>query len=154
MADENLKINLDAPGGVRMSKDPVSQLEVYMYYAKPGEYLTPLGGSVPEEIAARAGYDVEFFGKQKLRAEKVAEFQQLLDLEMNTEGDGTVLAERGGYKLVEVGTLGHVKVLDSEGHAVVNIPYPRELGEELFSKLAGPEPKLPLKKPLAKSLEE
>ena len=153
MADENLKINLDAPGGVRMSKDPVTQLEVYMYYAKPGEYLTPLGGPVPEEIAARAGYDVELFGKQKVRAEKLTEFQNMLDLEMSLEGDGTVLEERGGYQLVEVGTLGHVKVLDTDGNAVVNMPYPRELGETLFNKLAGPAPVMPLKGK-AKSLED
>lgn len=156
MADENLKIDLDAPGGVRMSKDPISQMEVYMYYSNPGVYLTPLGGVVPEEIASRAGYDVEAFGKQRLRADKLKAFQSQLDAELWDDGAaGNILEERGGYKLVEVGSLGHVKVIDDEGHSMVAVPLPKELGQDLFDRLAGPATQaVPKGKAQPKSMED
>lgn len=146
MADENLKIDLNR--GVRMSKDPMSQLEVYMYLDTPGVYLDPLGHEVPEEIAARAGYDVEKFGKAQLKAQRMASFMETLDAELDTSTERTIICERDGYKLVEIGTLGHVLVVDDEDRPLVATPLPRELGEDLFNRMA------PMKKKGVKSLAD
>lgn len=134
MADKKLGIDLNR--GVRMSKDPLTKLEVYMYLDSPGVYLTPLGGEVPAEIAARAGYEVEKLGKLRERREKLMEFEAQLDEQMNIEADRKVLYEGGGYKLVAVGGFGNAMVLDEDDNALVPMPMPVKLAKGLFEKLA------------------
>lgn len=128
-----IKIDLDR--GVRLSKDPRTGMEVYMYLDSPGEYLTPQGSHCPDAVAAAAGYDIESLGKEKIKREKLAEFQRQLDVEFSGEADRTVLAERGDFKLVEVGTNGNVIITDND-KSLTALPMPRSLGEELFEKLA------------------
>lgn len=132
-------IAIDLNRGVRMSKDPISQLEVYMYFDDPGVYLTPQGKQVPAEVAERAGYDVAALQKQHNKKARMADFQSMLDSEYGDAAERKVLEERDGYKLVEVGTLGNVMVLDDEDKPLVLTPLPLDIGTELFDKMA-PKP--------------
>lgn len=144
-------IAIDLNRGVRMSKDPITQLEVYMYFDDPGVYLTPQGKNVPAEVAERAGYDVSALKKQHDKKSRMADFQSMLDSEYGDAAERKVLEERDGYKLVEVGTLGNVMVLDDEDKPLVLTPLPLDIGTELFDKMA-PKPVVeqPAPKPFAK----
>lgn len=131
-------IAIDLNRGVRMSKDHVTQLEVYMYFDDPGVYLTPQGHPVPEEVARSAGFDVDVYKKAHDKKSRMADFQAMLDSEYGDAAERVVLEERDGYKLVEVGTLGNVMVIDDEDRPLVATPLPADIGRTLFNKLAPP----------------
>lgn len=131
---ENFAIDLNR--GVRMSKDPVTQLEVYMYFDDPGKYLSPQGAVVPEEIAERAGFDIGNYGKARDKKSRMADFEAMLNSEYGDPATRVVIDERDGFKLVEVGTLGNVMVLDEDDKPLVLTPLPLDIGRELFDKMA------------------
>lgn len=144
-------IAIDLNRGVRMSKDPLTQLEVYMYFDDPGHYLTPQGGVVPEEVAERAGYDIKRYAQARNKKSRMADFQSMLDNEYGDAAERKVLAERDGYKLVEVGTLGNVMVLEDDDKPLVLTPLPLDIGTELFNKMAPKSVAVTTEKPGKKS---
>lgn len=139
MADPKLKIDLNR--GVEMRKDPITKMEVYMYYDDPGVFLNSFAKLIPNDIAARCGYDIPRLERMRMKKEKIAEFMAGLENEIGSTDVDDVIEERNGFKMVAVGNSGTVMVLDEEGNSLVVMPLPEKIGRELFEKLAGPAPK-------------
>ncbi len=147
------RINQDR--GVMFKPHPTG-VDVYMYLDEPGVYRNAFEGLVSEQMAQEAGFDTVNLGKEKLKNERLAEAQALIEKELEiAAAEREVVKENGGFKVYRVGLGGHI-VEDPEGNVLTATPIPEEqafvLLERLVPQEEAPPPakKAPAKKSTAK----
>lgn len=128
---------IDLDRGVRIGRDRDTKVYVYMYMDTPGVYLNAFGKPVSEGLAKMAGFEVEKLRRERLRRERLAEFNSELNAELDLAQDGgedIVLASGGGYRVLRLAS-GMVNVVDEDGQKVNPIPLSEQLGRTLLTKL-------------------
>lgn len=130
---------IDYDRGVVINTHKEYNIEVYMYKDDPGVYLSAHGTPVSNEVAQGAGFDIEKFGRLKLKKERMNKAMQLIEKELDTiEVKKDVVEERGGLQLVDIG-LDRFQVIGPDGEALNKTPLSREQGSRLLKGLAPDE---------------
>ena len=132
---------IDVDRGVEIRRDPITGVLVYMYNDTPGEYFNAHGKPLDPAYAGRLGFDIDRHAKLKLKREKMAEFMNRLEIELelaNEAKEEVILETRGDYKLVKQ-ALGRADVVSIEdGERMNDHPIPVEEAKILLEALAGP----------------
>ena len=112
---------------------------VFMHKKHPGIYLNVHGHEVSEAVARQAGFDVERYRREALKRDKMAEASAIIEAELTQQvtPEATVIEERGGYKLVDVGYSRFVITLDEE--PVTPKAVTLSLAKSIMAKLAPAE---------------
>lgn len=133
---------IDYDRGVIIQTEPGTGMDVFMYVDSPGQFLTAHGNPVPDNIAANAGYDIEKLGKERLRRQRKAEANAIIDKELNNDSEVSEkdVKEFEGWKVVSIG-LGRHNVKDPEGNVLNAMPLPKESAMKLFEAMSGYEKK-------------
>lgn len=132
------KIDLDR--GAMMKRVMATGVDVYMYTDTPGVYLNAFGGVASPELAKEAGYDIEKYGKEKLRRERMDQAMREIEAELNMDTiERSVHKELKGFKSINIG-LGRYIVMDPEGNQLTKQPISREQSELLLEKLVPSDP--------------
>lgn len=132
------KIDLDR--GVLIRKHSGASMYVYMYIDTPGVYFNAHGNEVPEALAKAAGFDVETFGKERYKREKMQEFRGQLDRELEVATvKEKVIAKRDGYRVV-ARPLGTADVYDPDDQKLNDKPI-TEAEAMLLLDFMAPKPK-------------
>lgn len=97
--------NIDLDRGVQSRSDPQTGMEVYMYWDEPGVYRSAHGTEIALAIAERCGFPIEEHLKQRRIKEalKSAHDKVMADLASSNPGANTVVEEKEGFKLVDIG---------------------------------------------------
>lgn len=130
----------DYDRGVLVKKHP-SGILVGTYFDAPGRFYLAQGNEAPEKFASEAGFDVVRARNERIRKERLTEFEAMLERELElagASGGDVVLAELGGYKVLGLQS-GLAKVVDGNGKSMTKTPLPEELAIELLTKLTGQE---------------
>ena len=133
--------NVDYDRGVLIMLDPVSGMDVFMYVDSPGVYLTAHSKPVPEEIAKRAGYDVEKLAKDRLKGERKAQALRAIEEEMADEKDmreDVVCEDASGFKVITTG-MGRHHVIDPDGNQLTRLALPKESALKLLRVMVDAE---------------
>lgn len=133
---------IDVRRGVNIRRHRGQMMYIYMYFDDPGIYYNKHGHEVPAQLAAEAGFEVDKYAKERYKRARMNEFKSKLEQELMAADEAptdTVIAERGGFKLVKAGER-HGKVFDSEGFAMNDRPVLMEDAEKLFNHLAPVDP--------------
>lgn len=137
------KIDYDRPGGVIIKFITDLGMEVFMYRAEPGVYLSAHGTEVPEVLAKRAGFDTERLGKLREHSRLVAQATEVYakQLDINeTKASKTVIAERDGFQVVLIGGVRY-GVFSPDGMELTKgMPLTEAVALELLDQLAGTPP--------------
>lgn len=141
--------NISYKRGVFIKTEALSGIDVFMYVDTPGVYLNAYGTEVSEELAKQAGFDVEKYGKEKLKRERMAAAMTAIEqeLQLADEQEHKVVAEKGGFKVKDLG-LGRAIVEDPDGNKLVPTPIPVEQAKLLLKKLV-PDKAKPVPAPAA-----
>lgn len=133
-------INLDRPFLMRKAHDV--NMKIFMYFDQPGVYLNVHGGTVPDTIAEKAGFDIKRYAKAKLKAERMAAFREQVEAELedDTETESKVLYEQAGFKVIGL-ALGMANVLDPDGEKLNDKPISIEEAELLVKMMTEPQTK-------------
>ncbi len=134
-------------------------MEIFMYIDMPGVYYNSFETEVPEDLAAKAGYDITKFGKMRKRREQMALAMKSIDADLAMEEyseQREVIEQRGGFTLVHIGLGRHI-LEDPEGGKLVDRPLTLEEGQKAMEELVPKELKplpdsLPTNKPVVKNL--
>jgi hypothetical protein len=137
--------SIDLDRGVWMRTHPTLNMDVYMYCDDPGVYYDAHGNTVPEELAAAAGFDTEKLGRDHKIKVALKEAQDAV-LAGFGEAKTKVSAERGGFKIMDIG-LGRFNVHDPEGNLLHKTPISKEQATILLDHLS---PKAEPPKPAVK----
>lgn len=136
---------IDYDRGVVIKTIADINMDVFMYKDAPGEYLTATGKPVPKELAARAGYDVDFLEREKLRRERRAAAAEAIDKEMElaeNPNDKRVVLTVGDYRVVAFGRSDRHAVEDAQGESLTpGVALSRAMAENVARTLAGPAAK-------------
>lgn len=138
----NLERKIDYDRGVIIMTEPGTGMDVFMYVDSPGNFLTAHNIAVPEEIAAKAGYDTVKLGKERLRRERIKKASDIIDAEFADDSttEEQVVQEHEGFKLVTIG-LGRFNVKDVDDNVLNATPLAEETASKLFKAMSGFEPK-------------
>lgn len=100
-----MAFNIDLDRGVHTRSDPQTGMDVHMYVDEPGVYRSSHGNVIDTAIAARAGFPIEEQAKAKRRQDalKAAHDKVLRELDEANTGERIVLAERDGFKIIDIG---------------------------------------------------
>jgi len=129
---------IDVRRGVNIRRHRAQMMYIYMYFDDPGVYYNKHGHEVPAALAAEAGFEVEKYAKERYKKQRMAEFKTKLEQELTAAEEAptdTVLAERGGFKLVKLGEK-HGKVFDTDGNPMNERPILLADAEALLEALA------------------
>lgn len=131
---------IDLNRGVLIRKMRDANMKIFMYFDTPGIYYNVHGKEIPEAVARAAGFETERYAKQRLKREKMKEFERTIEaqLAMEAEDDAppAILAERGEFKVIDA-KLGNVWVIDASGDKMNERPITQEAGMLLLTVLAG-----------------
>lgn len=120
--------------------------DVYMYVDQPGVFYNAFEIEVSDDLARRAGYDVDVLRKHKLANERRADFEKALRAEMELgvdPGDAKVVQEREGFKLMDIGK-DRFQILGPDGYLVNKSgPLPGKRAAALFNEVIPEKPKEP-----------
>ena len=106
-------MGIDLNRGVVIRHSPEG-MRVHMYKDEPGTYRDAYGNEVSEKLARTVGFDVTELAKLKRKGEKLAAAHaQIEEEEGNGDAKGTVVEERGGYRVEHMG-FGHHFVFDAD----------------------------------------
>lgn len=121
-----------APDG-KVTRIPVLDMEIFMFLDEPGVYYDRKMRKMPEEVAAKVGFDVKREAKLRAINERRKEvMSEIADVvEENTR---TVVETRGDYQLVEINE-GQFTVTGPGGDFMD--PNDEVVARELFDALAG-----------------
>jgi hypothetical protein len=130
-------IDLDRGVTLRITGDGV---EVYMYKDTPGVYLNAYGTQVSEQLALRAGFDVERLAKARKRREMMKKAALMIDEELDQDDVRTkkVIVERNGFTVTSIGLGRHI-IEDPDGLKITERPLTKEEAVALFDELV-PKP--------------
>ena len=128
---------IDIDRGVSIREHKGTDSKVFMFKEKPGVYLNAHGDEVSETVAREAGFPVEQFRRERLRAEKLADAAALVEAEMAspTAPEASVVNERGGFKMLDMG-FGRYLIETTEGDRVTPKAVGLAVAASLFAKLA------------------
>lgn len=130
-----MAFKIDYDRGVLKRIEPVSKLEVYMYVDTPGVYLNAHGTPVAEALGKSAGFPVEFYAKQRVRKERMAQAMDAISTELDlVENVTTVVREKGGFKIVDIG-LGRHQVHDPDGDNLTKEPLTAQQADLVLDQL-------------------
>lgn len=133
-------IKIDYNRGVQKWLDPSSGVEVYMYDDSPGKYLSNQGTPITEEFAKRAGVDIEFFRRQRIKLERMTAAKDLIEKELQAdEGRKKTVFERDGWAIVHVG-FGLHYIEDPDGTKITEAKLTLEQAHDVFNHLAPAKP--------------
>lgn len=146
---------IDLNRGVLIRKVRSANMKVFMYFDTPGVYLNVHGKEVPEAVAEAAGFDIAKYAKQRLKREKMQEFEKTIEAQLAMEDEAEdvapkVLAEAGGFQMIDA-KLGNVWVIDADGERMNDRPINAAEGKLLLDVLSAPAPK---GKPKLKTADE
>lgn len=131
----NRKIDYDR--GVIISQHKQTGMDIFMYVDTPGVYLNAFGTPVADKLAKEAGYDVEKFGKERVKRERMKAATDAIEQELaivNDQGVKTVVEETEGFKIIDIG-LGRHFVEDPDGNKLTSVPLPLEQAKVLLRQL-------------------
>ncbi|WP_085025352.1 hypothetical protein [Ensifer aridi] len=113
---------------------------VGMLKSEPGFYYDQQGNQVSEAVARLVGFDVEANARIRFLKERKAQFDRELEEELRrtTQREAVVVAERGGYAVVEIGA-GYFNTVDLDGKPINARPVTHEAAMRLFGMLAPEE---------------
>jgi hypothetical protein len=113
---------------------------VVMIKSSPGVYYDKRGNRVSEEIARKAGIPVEKYARERIKAERLDAAKRAIEADLATiEAPARqVLAERGGFELIDIG-LGRAMLVAPDGLPLTEAPLTVEQGQKLLEKLAPAE---------------
>lgn len=134
---------IDVDRGVLMKRHAPTNTQVYMYVDTPGEYLNAFGHKVIDQLAKEAGFKVDILSRGRMKRERMAKFKSEMEAELDliAEGEQKVIAERDGFKVVEL-ALGNANVLDENDDRMNTVPMPVKQAMALLDALA-PEAEKP-----------
>lgn len=137
---DNRRLKIDYDRGVIFKTHPTNGMNVYMYVDTPGKYLNAFGTGVEEKLAAEAGFDIEKYGKLRIKGERMATAMKAIEEELEmVDKVETVVQEQDGFKLIDIGLGRHV-LKDPEGNILTTTMLSEEQGKLLLSRLV-PQPK-------------
>lgn len=130
-----MPVNIDVVRGVSMRKHSATGIAVYMYIDTPGVYLNMFGQPVSEKIAAEAGFNTARDGKLREKSRLMDEYMRKVEAQLEMEtGTQSVLAERGGYKVVSNGQ-GYARIMGEDGESLNPMPIPEDQALALLDEL-------------------
>lgn len=100
-----MAMKIDLNRGVIEKRSLGLPMSIFMYRDLPGVYYNVHGDEVSEEVAAKAGFDVEQLRKQKAVAADRATLEAQMAA-LTAEDTRVIVEERGPYELVQVGSAG------------------------------------------------
>lgn len=102
--------------------DNGTNMDIFMYKDRPGHYLNAFGKPVSEELARKAGFDVQRYSKQRIRQERLAAATEKVnaELELNDEDfrKPNIVANYGNYNVIRHGDSDHHAVHDVDGNVL------------------------------------
>jgi hypothetical protein len=128
-------IDVDAGYSIKELPDGT---RIFMHKAHPGTYLNASGEEISEAIAKQAGFDTERYRRERTRSDKMAEAQAVIEQELTAHQatpEASVVAERNGYRLLDVGYSRFQVTLD-DGTPVTPKAVTLPLARSIFAKLA------------------
>lgn len=126
-------------GGVVMRKDPDTGADVFMYRNRPGIYYSSNGLEVSPTLARKAGFDVDRLEIERQKIQKMKEFEQEYNAQMNISVR-RVVVNRGNFRLVDLGENRYI-VEDIEGRNMTagKQATTEQMGLAWLEHFAGPE---------------
>lgn len=131
---------IDYDRGVLINTDAISGMDIFMYYDQPGVYLNAHGVPVPEALAKSAGFDVEFYSKEKVKRDRMAAAKAVIENDLKDAKDetGEKIDLDGGYSIVGIG-LGRYMLKDPDGNTLTETPLSKEHALSVAKLLAQPK---------------
>ena len=129
-----MAFHIDLDRGVISRTHPSLGMDIYMYVDDPGVYLTAHGSEVEKTLAEAAGFEVDTYDKQHKIKLAMAEAQSEV-LAKFSEATSKVLAERNGFKVLDIG-MGRCNVLSPDGDLLNKTPISKEQADVLLKHLA------------------
>lgn len=133
-------MNIDVTRGVEIRRDRSTGVRVYMYVDEPGVYLNAFGKPIAEAFAAKAGFPVDQYARQRIAREKISDFTKKLQHDMEVASlteDREEITKRGGYVVYRM-PFGNAVVVSEEGENLTDRPIAEAQAMELLEALAGP----------------
>lgn len=140
-------IKIDYDRGVSFQLHPKTGMNIYMYKDAPGHYINAFGSPVSDALAREAGFDIERFGKEKIKRERMAIAMGAIERELEAQGDAKPepVYEKAGFKVYDIG-LGRHNVVDPDGNQLNASPLSREIADVLIRELTPKEEDAPEEK--------
>lgn len=139
LAASDRKIDYDRGVIIKLIKD--LGMEVFMYKREPGVYYSQHGTVVPDALAAKAGYDIEYLGRLRKHQNMVAQATEAYARQLDVDtGKATrqIVAERDGFQVVLLGGVRHA-VLSPDGLELTKgMPLTEKVALDLLNDLAPP----------------
>lgn len=123
---------IDYDRGVEFRRTP-SGITVYMYLDSPGVFLNAHGGEVSKELAREAGFDIVRLIRERERRTALDAALAEVNKQFSYVGPETVVKERDGYTLINLGN-GRFVVRYPDG-ANAGTPMDAVMAEALFNNL-------------------
>lgn len=132
---------IDLDRGVHSRTHPTLNMDIYMYVDDPGVYITAHGDPVKPELAEAAGFPVaEQVKEHEIKVALDNAKRQVLERFGEAQGKIKVVAERAGFRIIDIG-LGRHNVVTSGNDVLNKEPLTRELADLLLDNLAPVEQK-------------
>lgn len=113
-------------------------------WAEPGVYRSANGSEIAEALAEQAGFDVEFYRKERLKKERRAQVMAALEEEfMSGAGARQTIKELGVFKLVHIGMGRHV-IEDADGNVLTARHLTEKEGHSVLRQLVPVETDAPV----------
>ncbi len=119
-----------------------SGVEVYMYKDDPGVYLNAFGLPISEDLAKRAGFDIERFRRGHAFKDHMAKAEEQWKAQKGVADEAAheTVIERAGWKVNHI-SLGRHHIYDPDGNRITTTMVTREEALDLLDALVPPEPK-------------
>lgn len=127
---------IDYDRGVTFSVEPSSGMNVYMYDNEPGVYRNIHGLIISAELAKKAGFDIEKYGKEKIKRERMAIAMSAIEAELEhvPEAKKTPIRTKCGFKIMDIG-LERYNVEDPDGNVLNTVAMSKPIADTLFDQL-------------------
>lgn len=129
-----MKVEINLDDGYTIRVHPGYGMEVFMKKSNPGVFYNAHGDEISAVLAKEAGFPTEQLLAEKDRRGKVAEAEAAINKMYAGAGKETIVKERRGYALVDIG-FDRFVVKDPHGHPVNANPVGKDVGEKLFDQL-------------------
>ena len=131
---------VDADRGYVMKRHAPTNTQVFMYVDTPGAYLNAFGHPISDKMAKEAGFDTDKLSRERMKRERMEKFQNEMEAELDlvAAGKQKVIAERGGFKVVEL-ALGNANVYDEDDDLMNTVPMPVKQAKALLDALTPEE---------------
>lgn len=110
---------------------------IVMYKDTPGVYFNERGEPANEKLAGQAGFDVAVLRKEKLKRERMAQYQAKVEAEFATEQDDVenlLSAPEDGLTVKHIGK-GKYAIFDADGERLTKKPLTKAESQNLMDDL-------------------